>query len=70
MSSSAGAPYIIYVGMDGHKDSLTLAVIPAAAEHPTRLERLPNDFPTLERFLDRRARDGELRVCDEASGVR
>ena len=43
MSSSAGAPNIIYVGMDGHKDSLTLAVIPASAKHPTRLERLPNE---------------------------
>ena len=49
--------------------TLTLAVIPASAKHPTRLERLPNDFPTLERFLARVARDGELRVCDEASGA-
>jgi transposase len=69
MSSSAAAPSIIYVGMDVHKDSITLAVLPAAAKNPTRLERLPNDLPKLKRFLDRLARDGELRVCYEASGA-
>jgi transposase len=55
--------------MDVHKDSITIAVLPATAKPPTRLERLPNDLPRLERFLDRAARDGELRVCYEASGV-
>src|SRR5829696_740364 len=69
MSSSAAAPSIIYVGMDVHKDSITLAVLPAAAKNPTRLERLPNDLPKLKRFLDRLARDGELRCCYEASGA-
>ena len=69
MSSSAAAHSIIYVGMDVHKDSITLAVLPAAAKNPTRLERLPNDLPKLKRFLDRLARDGELRVCYEASGA-
>jgi hypothetical protein len=68
MSSSAAAHSIIYVGMDVHKDSITLAVLPAAAKNPTRLERLPNDLPKLKRFLDRLARDGELRVCYEARG--
>ena len=52
--------------MDVHKDSITLAVLPTAARNPTRLERLPNDSPRLKRFLDRIARDGELRVCYEA----
>jgi transposase len=69
MSSSVAAPSIIYVGMDVHKDSITLAVLPAPAKNPTRLERLPNDLPKLHRFLDRLARDGELRVCYEASGA-
>ena len=69
MSSSVAAPSIIYVGMDVHKDSITLAVLPAPAKNPTRLERLPNDLPKLKRFLDRLARDGELRVCYEASGA-
>jgi transposase len=55
--------------MDVHKDSITLAVLPATAKNPTRLERLPNDLPKLKRFLDRLARDAELRVCYEASGA-
>ena len=67
MSSSAAS--IIYLGMDVHKDSITIAVLPATAKNPTRLERLPNDLPKLKRFLDRTARDGELRVCYEASGA-
>ena len=67
MSSSAAS--IIYLGMDVHKDSITVAVLPMTAKTPTRLERLPNDLPKLKRFLDRTARDGELRVCYEASGA-
>jgi transposase len=67
MSSSAAS--IIYLGMDVHKDSITIAVLPMTAKTPTRLERLPNDLPKLKRFLDRTARDGELRVCYEASGA-
>jgi transposase len=72
MSSSAAvaaAPTTIYVGMDVHKDSVTVAVLPAGAPAPTRLERLPNDLPKLKRFLDRLARDGDLRACYEASGA-
>src|SRR5688500_605215 len=69
MSSPAAAPSIIYVGMDVHKDSITIAVLPSTAKNPTRLERLPNDLPKLKRFLDRTARGGELRVCYEASGA-
>ena len=67
MSSAAAS--IIYLGMDVHKDSITIAVLPATAKTPTRLERLPNDLPKLKRFLDRAARDGELRACYEASGA-
>jgi hypothetical protein len=29
--------------MDVHKDFITIAVLPATAKNPTRLERLPND---------------------------
>ena len=69
MSSPAAAASIIYLGMDVHKDSITIAVLPMAAKTPTRLERLPNDLPKLKRFLDRLARDGALRVCYGASGA-
>lgn len=61
MSSSA----IIYLGMDVHKDSITIAVLPEHAKAPTRLERLPNDLGKLERT----AQGGALRTCYEASGA-
>jgi len=54
---------MIYIGMDVHKDSLTLALLSASALRPTRLERLPNDLVKLKRWLDRLVRDGELRTC-------
>jgi transposase len=55
--------------MDVHKDSITIAVLPATAKAPTRLERLPNDLPKLKKWMARLARDGELSACYEASGA-
>jgi len=60
---------MIYLGMDVHKDSITIAVLPGAAKTPTRLEKLPNDLPKLQRWFARVARDGEMRACYEASGA-
>lgn len=74
MSSSAAAVVpatrsIIYLGMDVHKESLTIAVLPASATRPTRLDRLPNDLTKLKKWMARVARDGEVRACYEASGA-
>ena len=55
--------------MDVHKDSMTIAVLPQGAKAPTRLERLANDLPKLQTWLDRVAREGEVHACDEASGA-
>ncbi len=66
---AAAARSSIYLGMDVHKESITIAVLPADAKVPTRLDRLPNDLPKLKKWLDRVARDGDLRVCYEASGA-
>jgi transposase len=55
--------------MDVHKDSITIAILSEAARTPTRVDRLPNDLPKLKRFLERVARDGEVRACYEASGA-
>ena len=60
---------MIYLGMDVHKDSITIAVLPQSAKTPTRMDRLPNDLPTLKQWLERVARDGELHACSEASGA-
>ena len=45
MARPGAAVSIIYLGMDVHKDSITIAVLPMAAKNPTRLEGLPNDLP-------------------------
>ena len=60
---------IIYLAMDVHKESITTAVLPDGAKSPTRLDRLPNDLPKLKRWMDRVAREGEIRACYEASGA-
>ena len=65
----AAARSIIYLGMDVHKGAITVAVVPAEAKAPTRLERLPNALPVLKQWLARSARGGELRACYEASGA-
>ena len=67
--ASPASRSIIYLGLDVHKESITVAVLPATAKIPTRLERLPNDLSKLKRWLDRVARTGELRACYEASGA-
>ena len=60
---------MIYLGMDVHKDSITIAVLPASAKTPTRLEKLANDLPKLKKWIERVARDGEIHACYEASGA-
>jgi transposase len=68
-SQSTTTRSIIYLGMDVHKDSITIAVLPATAKAPTRVDRLANDLPKVKRYLERIARDGEVRACYEASGA-
>ncbi len=67
MSSSTAAPSIIYLCLDVHKDSVTIAVLPADATAPTRIDTYPNDFAKLRRVFERHAKDGEIRACYEAS---
>jgi transposase len=63
------SPSIIYLGLDVHKESITIAVLPRDAATPTRLERLPYDLKKLHRCFTRLATHGELRACYEASGA-
>lgn len=65
----AAARSIIYLGMDVHKESITVAVLPEGAKTPTRVDRLPTDLAKVKRWLDRVARAGEVRACYEASGA-
>jgi transposase len=68
-ATTTAARSIIYIGMDVHKESITLAVLPVGAKAATRVDRLPYDLPKLKRYLERAARDGEIRACYEASGA-
>ena len=68
-SQSTTTRSIIHIGLDVHKESITIAVLPGTASKATRIDRLPYDVAKLKRYLDRIARDGELRVCYEASGA-
>ena len=58
MSSPAAAAVpatrsMIYLGMDVHKDSITLAILPASAKAPPRMERLPHPLPKLQQWIAR-----------------
>ena len=65
---SPAAP-ILYVGLDVHKESITIAVLPSDAATATRVDRVPNDPGVLRRYLARLAITGEIRACYEASGA-
>lgn len=60
---------IIYLGLDVHKDSVTIAVLPADTPTPTQVDRLPHERRKLRAYLARLAAQGELRCCYEASGA-
>ncbi len=65
MSSST-----IYLGLDVHQESITVAVLPEEASAPTRVERLSSDLAKLWRFCERLVAGGDrIRACDEASGA-
>lgn len=68
-STSTVPRSIIYLGMDVHKDSITIALLPEGAKSPTRLDRLPNDLPKLKKWRDRVSPNGDIRACYEASGA-
>ena len=63
------SPAIIYLGLDVHQDSITVAVLPADGPAPTQVDRLPNDHSKLKRYFARLAEEGTLRICYEASGA-
>ena len=61
---------MLFAGMDVHKDSVTLAVLPQDVPAPTRVDRLPNDLARLRRYFERlRAAGSAVRACYEASGA-
>jgi transposase len=69
MSSTSALAPIIYLGLDVHKESVTIAVLPADVKVPTRIDTYPNDLAKLRRVCERLAKEGTLRACYEASGA-
>jgi len=59
----------LFLGLDVHKDSVTIAVFVHHASEPERVDRLPNDLPKLRRYFQRLASRGTLNACYEASGA-
>lgn len=57
--SSTTSIRILYLGLDVHKASIVIAVLPADAQEPTRVDRVPNEMKTLRRYFGRLAEQGE-----------
>lgn len=57
------------VGLDVHKDSVTIAVFRGRDREPMRVDRLPNDDKKLRRYFERLGAAGSVRACYEASGA-
>ena len=49
---------LIFIGMDVHQDTVTLAVFEGASKEAAVVQKLPNDLRKLRRFFDRWAKRG------------
>ena len=58
------------LGLEVHKDSVTIAALRNRDPEPMRVDRLPNDHMKLGRHLERLGAEGRVRACYEASGGR
>ncbi len=74
MSTKSGvrspiAPSTIFVGLEVHKESVTLALLPTDDLAPVRVDKLPYDLKKLGRYLEMLGPADRLRTCYEASGA-
>jgi transposase len=69
MSAAAPLSSTIFLGLDVHKESVTIAVLPADASTATRIDKLPNEPRKLRRYLERLGAPDQMRACYEASGM-
>jgi transposase len=67
--SSVASPTTIFLGLDVHKESITIAVLPSDAASPTRVDKLPYDLRKLRRYVERLGPASTIRACYEASGA-
>ena len=59
----------VYIGIDVHKDSVMIAVLPEGARVPTLVKRMSHHPRGIRRLLDRLPREHEVRASYEASGA-
>jgi len=58
-------PEAIHLGLDVHKDSISVGVLEPGSDSPA-VDRIFHDEPSVRRLVDRFADRGRLRVCYEA----
>ncbi|MEO7521898.1 MAG: IS110 family transposase [Gemmatimonas sp.] len=67
--SSVVSPSTIFLGLDVHKESITIAVLPSDAKAPTRVDKLPHDLRKIRRYVERLGSAESIQACYEASGA-
>ena len=58
----------LFVGMDVHQDTVTVAVLPEGAKEPEDSRQLPHDLPKIRKLFARLSKRGPVQACYEASG--
>lgn len=56
----------LYVGIDAHQDTLSLAALPAGADRPERALKIPNDPARVRRAFQALLKRGPVHACYEA----
>jgi transposase len=58
----------LFVGMDVHQETVTVAVLPEAAKAPEEPRQLPHDLSKIRKLFARLSKRGTVQACYEASG--
>ena len=66
MSSIAAARGLTFVGLDVHRDTISVAVLGPGREEAPTVDRIANDEPSIRRLVARFADPRRLRACYEA----
>lgn len=56
----------LFVGIDSHQDTLSIAVLPAGAERPERAQKIPNDPARVRRLFRKLQERGSVHATYEA----